>query len=43
MFEGCQSEVDNVWYIEWPNTERGVISIQGCPGGEAAVGMSLCV
>lgn len=38
-FYGCSSEVDDTWYIEWPNTLRGATSIQLCPGGQAAIGI----
>ena len=38
-FDGCSSEVDNVWYIHWPNTQRGTTSIELCPGGQAVLGM----
>ena len=38
-FYGCSSEVDDTWYIEWPNTLHGATSIQLCPGGQAAIGM----
>jgi hypothetical protein len=38
-FDGCSSEVDNIWYIQWPNTLRGTTSIESCPGGQAVLGM----
>lgn len=39
VFEGCPSEIDDIWYIEWPNTQRDMISVQSCPGDQATVGM----
>ena len=38
-FDGCPSEVDSIWYIQWPNTLRGTTSIESCPGGQAVQGM----
>ena len=37
-FNGCPYEVDNVWDITWPNTERNSANTQLCPGGHDALG-----
>ena len=38
-FNGCPFEIDDVWDITWPNTERNNNSTQLCPGGHDATGM----
>ena len=38
-FNGCPFEVDDVWGITWPNTERNSSNTQLCPGGYDALGM----
>ena len=37
-FNGCPYEVDKVWDITWPNTERNLTDTQLCPGGHEALG-----
>ena len=38
-YDGCSSEIDNIWYILWPNTQQGTTSVETCPGGQAVLGM----
>ena len=40
VFDGCPFEVDGVWGITWPNTERNSSNTQLCPGGHDALGTS---
>lgn len=39
-FNGCPFEIDSVWGITWPNTERNSSNVQLCPGGHDALGIS---
>ena len=43
--DGCPYEVDDIWKIEWPSTQRGVTNIQLCPGGQDSTGIytPLCI
>ena len=43
MFNGCPFEIDSVWGITWPNTERNSTNVQLCPGGHDALGMSCII
>ena len=45
MDDGCPSEVDDIWKIEWPSTQRGATSTQLCPGGQDSIGIynPLCI
>ncbi len=38
VFNGCPFEIDSVWGITWPNTERNSSNIQLCPVGHDALG-----
>lgn len=42
-FDGCTSEIDNIWSIQWPNTQRGTTIAESCPGGETVLGMYILI
>lgn len=37
-FNGCLSEVDNIWGIAWPNTPLDHISVQSCAEEDDVIG-----
>jgi len=36
--EHCAAQNDTVWNVWWPDTPRGIVAVQKCPGGAKSVG-----